>query len=139
MIVDGAALVPCLPTLLTPPVGRQDPFAQGPVCDLPMEMDGVRSIGIVVQIFQSTKVRVGSTLIGPEDIPDAARGANAVRRLVSSLGTVAQAVSELRNLYGTGHEREGLAQGLRPRHARLAVGAASTLATFLLETHEERG
>lgn len=74
----------------------------------------------------------------PEDIPDAARGANVVRRLLSNLGTVAQAVSELRNLYGTGHGRDGLAQSLRPRHARLAVGAASTLAIFLLETHEER-
>lgn len=30
-------------------------------------------------------------------------------------------------------------QGLQPRHTKLAVGAASTLAVFLAETHNERG
>jgi type I restriction enzyme R subunit len=29
-------------------------------------------------------------------------------------------------------------KGLNPRHAKLAVGAASTLAVFLMETHNER-
>ena len=45
---------------------------------------------------------------------------------------------ELRNLYGTGHGRDGRFIGLKPRHAKLAVGAAATLGTFLLETHLER-
>jgi hypothetical protein len=30
------------------------------------------------------------------------------------------------------------AKGLGPRHAKLAVGAASTLAVFLAETHNEK-
>jgi hypothetical protein len=29
-------------------------------------------------------------------------------------------------------------KGLAPRHARLAVGAVSTLVLFLFQTHEER-
>jgi len=74
----------------------------------------------------------------PADIPDAARGADAIRKLLSNLGTVAQGLAELRNLYGTGHGKDGKRRGLSPRHARLAVGAAATLATFLLETHEAR-
>jgi len=74
----------------------------------------------------------------PKDIPDSAKGAEAIRRLLSSLGTIAQGLGEIRNLYGTGHGRDGSARGVSARHARLAVGAASTLATFLLETHEER-
>ena len=71
-------------------------------------------------------------------IPDATKGANAIRRLLGSLGTVAQALGELRNLYGTGHGRDGRVRGLTSRHARLAVGAAATLAVFLFETHQER-
>jgi hypothetical protein len=74
----------------------------------------------------------------PDNIPDAAKGADVIRRLLSNLGAVAQGLGELRNLYGTGHGKSGRSRGLGPRHARLAVGAASTLATFLLETHQER-
>jgi hypothetical protein len=75
----------------------------------------------------------------PEDVPDSARGAQTVRVLLSNLGTIAQGLGELRNLYGTGHGRSGRSRGLSTRHARLAVGAASTLAMFLLETYAERG
>lgn len=75
----------------------------------------------------------------PESVPSAAKGAESVRRLLSNLGNVAQGLGELRNLYGTGHGKSGASRGLGPRHARLAVGAAATLATFLLETHAERG
>lgn len=74
----------------------------------------------------------------PEDIPESARGAQVVKRLLSNLGSVAQGLAELRNLYGTGHGRHGKGRGPGPRHARLAVGAAAALATFLFETHEER-
>ncbi len=74
----------------------------------------------------------------PEAIPNSAKGAETIRRLLSNLGTVTQALGELRNLYGTGHGKHGSSRGLSARHARLAVGSASTLATFLLETHQER-
>jgi hypothetical protein len=74
----------------------------------------------------------------PEDVPDAARGADTIRQLMSQLGSIAQNVAELRSLYGTGHGKEGKARGLQPRHARLVVGSAATLTTFLLETHENQ-
>ena len=74
----------------------------------------------------------------PDQIPDAAKGAASIKRLLSNLGTVAQSLGEIRNLYGTGHGKSGRAKGLAPRHARLAVGSASTLAVFLLDTHQER-
>jgi hypothetical protein len=74
----------------------------------------------------------------PENVPTAAKGADVIRRILSNLGTVAQGLGELRNLYGTGHGKAGAARGLSARHARLAVGSAATLATFLLETHETR-
>jgi hypothetical protein len=74
----------------------------------------------------------------PEEIPDSAKGAETIRRMLSSLGQISQGIAELRNLYGTGHGKEGQFKGLGPRHARLAVGCATTLATFLFETHEFR-
>lgn len=74
----------------------------------------------------------------PEDVPDDAKGSEVIRRLLSNLGSVASGLAELRNLYGTGHGPHGKPRGLLPRHARLAVGAAAVLATFLFETHEAR-
>jgi hypothetical protein len=74
----------------------------------------------------------------PESIPNSAKGAESIRRLLSNLGNVAQGLGELRNLYGTGHGKGGSMKGLSSRHARLAVGASATLCTFLFETHLER-
>jgi hypothetical protein len=74
----------------------------------------------------------------PADIPDAAKAVDSIRRLLSNLATIAQGIAELRNSYGTGHGRKARSKGLEPRHAKLAVGAASTLAVFLIETHQAR-
>lgn len=89
----------------------------------------------VVSLVKETRKALG---LIPDTIPSAARGSEAIRRLLSNLGSVAQGLAEPRNLYGTGHGKAGATRGLAPRHARLAVGAAETLAVFLLETHAER-
>lgn len=74
----------------------------------------------------------------PESIPEKAKGAETIKALLGNLGTVAQSLAELRSLYGSGHGKEARVKGLQPRHARLAVGAACTLAVFLFETYQER-
>lgn len=74
----------------------------------------------------------------PADIPEQAKASDTIKRLLSNLASITQGVAELRNHYGTGHGKAAGAKGLQPRHARLAVGAASTLAVFLAETHNER-
>jgi hypothetical protein len=74
----------------------------------------------------------------PDDIPDKAKAAATIKRLLSNLATITQGVAELRNQYGTGHGKTARSKGLSARHAKLAVGAASTLAVFLTETHSER-
>ncbi|MBI5238141.1 MAG: abortive infection family protein [Deltaproteobacteria bacterium] len=74
----------------------------------------------------------------PEDVPEKAKGAEIIKRILGNLGTMVQGLAELRNYYGSGHGKHGKAKGLKPRHAKLAVGAASTLAVFLFETHKER-
>lgn len=71
----------------------------------------------------------------PDDISSSSKASETIKRLLSNLATVVQGLAELRNPYGTGHGHDGRARGLKPRHARLAAGAASTLALFLLETH----
>ena len=84
-----------------------------------------------------TKETLKELKLVPDHVPDAARGADVIKRLLSNLGTIGNGLAELRGLYGTGHGKHGSATGLGARHAKLAVGAASTLAVFLFETHEE--
>lgn len=79
----------------------------------------------------------GALRLLPNDIPEAARGAKTIKTMLSNLATVVQGVAEIRSLYGTGHGRDGKARGVTPRHARLAVGAATTLVNFAFETHLE--
>ncbi len=74
----------------------------------------------------------------PESVPEHARGGDIIKRLLSNLGSICQCMAELRNLYGTGHGKDGRTESIKPRHARLAVGTATTLATFLFETHREQ-
>lgn len=73
-----------------------------------------------------------------EDIPESVRGAEIVRVLLSNLSSITKGMNELRNLYGTGHGREGKHKGLEPRHARLAVMAAIAFVVFVSDTYNER-
>lgn len=84
-----------------------------------------------------TKETLKELKLVPDEIHEAARGSNVIKRLLQNLGTIGNNLAELRGLYGTGHGKHGKTEGLTPRHAKLAVGAASTLATFLFDTHNE--
>jgi hypothetical protein len=86
---------------------------------------------------QLVKKTVKELRLTPADIPDSAKAAEIIRILLSNLATITNGIAELRNKYGTGHGKEATAKGLSTRHAKLAVGAASTLAVFLAETHRE--
>lgn len=72
----------------------------------------------------------------PEDIPDDAKASATIKNILGSLSAIVHGIAELRNSYGSGHGRHAKFKGLAPRHAKLAVGAASTLAAFLLETNK---
>lgn len=74
----------------------------------------------------------------PEDIPNEAKASGSIKQILGSLCSVVQGIGEIRNEYGSGHGKDGNFKGLQPRHAKLAVGAASTLAIYLLETHRIR-
>ncbi len=71
----------------------------------------------------------------PDGIPKEKQASHSIRKTLGNLAQVAQGAAELRNLYGTGHGKDATMPNPPPRHARLAVGAASTLVVFLFETH----
>ncbi len=87
---------------------------------------------------QLVKLTSRELALTPDDIPEQAKAADTIKRLLSNLATITQGIVELRNRYGMGHGKEATAKGLTSRHAKLAVGAASTLAVFLIETHRAR-
>lgn len=87
---------------------------------------------------QLVKLTAKELQLRPDDIPESAKAAKTIKKLLSNLATITNGIAELRNKYGTGHGNAANTKGLGSRHAKLAVGAASTLAVFLVETHEER-
>jgi hypothetical protein len=62
--------------------------------------------------------------------------AAATRQILGGLQQIATGVNELRNRYGTGHGRLNTSR-LSLRHARMAAGAATTLAGLMIETFED--
>ena len=74
----------------------------------------------------------------PDDVPQAAKGAESIQRTLKNLAQITQGLGELRKHYGTGHGRSGSHRGLSSRHARLAVGAAAAFIEFVVATHKER-
>lgn len=84
------------------------------------------------------KLTSGELKLTPSNIPDQAKASDTIKRLLSNLATITQAIAELRNQYGTGHGQLATTRGLSPRHAKLAIGAASTLAVFFIGTHQYR-
>jgi len=74
----------------------------------------------------------------PDDVPQGAKGAESIERLLKNFAQITQGLGELRKHYGTGHGRSGSHRGLSSRHARLAVGAAAVFIEFVVATHKER-
>jgi len=91
-----------------------------------------------MDLAQLVKATCRELRLTPADIPDTVKASDVIKRLLSNLASVTQGLAELRNKYGTGHGRSASSKGLSPRHAKLAAGAATTLAIFLFETHQER-
>lgn len=85
-----------------------------------------------------TKRTLKELKLVPDGVTEETRGADIIKRLLQNLGTIGNNLAELRGLYGTGHGKHGSTEGLRSRHAKLAVGASATLVTFLFDTHKER-
>ncbi|MEW5980714.1 MAG: abortive infection family protein [Acidobacteriota bacterium] len=106
-------------------------------CKTILEARGVQ-FSKSAELAELMKLTTKQLELTPADIPDKTKAADTMKRLLSNLATITQGIAELRNQYGTGHGKAAGAKGLTSRHAKLAVGAASTLAVFLAETHNEK-
>lgn len=60
------------------------------------------------------------------------------KQILSGMFSVTTGLAEVRNVFGDAHGKGKRPVRAAPRHARLAVNAAGTLAIFLLETFETR-
>lgn len=87
---------------------------------------------------QLTRQTFGQLRLLPDQVSNQSKGTEIIKRILQSMGSVLQGLAELRNLYGDSHGKGPGNKGLEPRHARLAAGLAGSLATFMLETHEQR-
>ena len=56
----------------------------------------------VTKLIKETRKHLG---LVSESIPNSAKGIESIQRILSNLGTIAQGLSELRNLYGSGHRQ----------------------------------
>lgn len=80
-------------------------------------------------------VRAAQTALGLHPTGTGPDGSDGVRRILGAVTTIAEGLGELRNRgYGTGHGPATARVGLRPRHARLAVNAATTWCQLMLDT-----
>ncbi|MEN6356111.1 MAG: abortive infection family protein [Armatimonadota bacterium] len=84
------------------------------------------------------KLCLKSLRMAREDIEESKKGADARKQIASGLAAACQGITELRNVYGTGHGRGPNAVSAVTRDARLAVGTATTLGVFLAEVCEAR-
>ena len=105
------------------------------VCKTILEGKGIQ-FGKFEKIQDLTKKTLNCLNLIPECIPESSTGSDIIKDLLRSMGTIGKNLGELRNLYGTGHGQQGSRKGLQLRHARLAVGASSAFAMFLIETYE---
>jgi hypothetical protein len=82
------------------------------------------------------RLTIKNLSIVPEDIAEASQAEKTITVLLNNLGSIGSQLAEMRNRFGTGHGKSSNHIGLQRRHAKLAIGAAATLAVFLFECHE---
>jgi len=76
--------------------------------------------------------------LAPRSVPDVERGATILRALLANFANIPHRLSELRNLYGTGHGKDGKFKGLEPHHAQLAVTAAVAFVHFAVDEYRRQ-
>jgi hypothetical protein len=86
----------------------------------------------VPQLVRAAQQALG---LDPRSATPGPDGSDAVKRILGGVFNIAIGVAELRNRgYGTGHGMAEAPAGLHPRHAHLAVAAASAWCQLMLDT-----
>jgi hypothetical protein len=84
------------------------------------------------------KMTVNELKLVPDELAKAKEAAENVTVLLKNLAAIGHHLAELRNPFGTGHGKIANHARLESKHARLAVGAASTLGVFLFECYRDK-
>jgi hypothetical protein len=82
--------------------------------------------GDLVRLYRKTAEALD---LAPETAEDA------LRQILGGCAGISSGIASLRNALGDSHGRDQSHTAADVRHARLAINAAGTLATFLIETH----
>ena len=105
-------------------------------CKTILEKSGV-TIDSSWDVPRLTKETCSVLNLLPDNVDNSEQGAGTIRRILGNLSSLPQGLAELRNPYGTGHGRSSSFVALAPKHARLAVGAATSVCWFLWETYQD--
>jgi predicted nucleic acid-binding protein len=89
-------------------------------------------------VIKLTKETCGVLKLTPDNIDNATKASETIKKLLGNLSVISQSMAELRNSYGSGHGKDAKFKGLTPRHARLSTGASLTAVNFLWETFNEK-
>lgn len=102
------------------------------VCKVYLESEGTEmpSKQVLGPLWSAVADQLG---LSPKLVAD-----NDLKRILQGLYSIADGVAALRTHEGSAHGRSTKAYRIAPRHARLAVHAAHTMALFVLETWESR-
>ena len=73
----------------------------------------------------------------PQNIDNEKLGSQSMKKVLGGVGSILSGITELRNLYGTGHGKDSQAVGVTATQAHLIVGLTASLAKFLFEVHAE--
>ncbi len=82
------------------------------------------------------RATIKSLVVIPTELPAPSQAEKTITVLLNNLASIGHQLAELRNQFGTGHGRATDHVALPKRHAKLAIGAAASLAVFLYESHE---
>lgn len=102
------------------------------VCKIFLEREGGEMPGkqVLGPLWSAVADRLG---LSPKLVAD-----NDLKQILQGLYSIADGVAALRTHEGSAHGRSTKTYRIAPRHARLAVHAAHTMALFILETWESR-
>lgn len=74
----------------------------------------------------------------PRTVDAAEHGADVLKAMLGNFANIPHRLAELRNLYGTGHGKDGKFQGLEPHHAQLAMESAQAFINFVVAAFRRR-
>ncbi len=89
-------------------------------------------------VSQLVKATMKTLDIAADDINEEQPAGKTVRQILGGLAGIAGGIAELRNTYGSGHGKGDDYHGLSARHAKLAVGASTSLVEYLWDAYEWR-